>query len=1425
MSAGAVVNMEPTAPFRTHRGRANGVHHDSAGAGRRAHHKNKQWVADGATSRSSTPHGGADAERWERGGHRGSRGRGRGTRGKFPNTTFTLRQGGGALDSGSAAASEDNSEMEDATDVDEVEEHEPETPEEKERFWKEVWREAERKKAIAEGKMDDPNVAKRLEDAITMVGTCMDMCPRFERYRRERENNLFEWEIVPGTKRVDHKRAVKMYERAAGDKTLPSDLRPPKVLRRTLDYLFHDLLPRGGFSATFNFIRDRSRAVRSDFTMQHEMGPIAIECHDRCARFHILGLHLERDRPGSQISLEEQQLKYTLQSLKEFYEDQRGKYQSQTELEMRVYHRLIHIRDQKERQEDIPSSILEHPVFKLTTKFRLLVQAKSAPITRNSTLSVDHEAMGVFNELITVLQGEGNYAMIYLVACIIEYLFGTDTVDDIESLRGNLATPDIIDGNSAAVDEHHDTVVEEVDAMQEEEEPPFEADLVDVPQSSPKPLNRSGTQWLNDTFGPAPTESAFLDAPQPVSQSPKSAFSNLTAVPNVFGSTTFQTSAFGSTSGFGFSSTPVPPPVFGSSSSQTSVFSEAPPPVFGQPPLVPSLAPTAPSENTIQAVPHGLPSSIFSKPLPPSTELPFTSEVNKASNTLSMQEQPTLNPHAPVFAPQTSLPSGTIPSAPFTSPSVLGQGPSPVNGFGPKRRRPSDFFDEPSNTVPTATSKFQGPARFSATFAQPTPSYRPPVLPSLVTSQPTSGVPRDSSGVLDETPPSQPPPLNRHHPISLPPTPTATSFIPSALSGKSTKAIFGSLKNLQTSSLTATPTEILSPLVLSSPATKPTLSSMPSLLRRDSVQTPLRLGITATDLEAVSTKLENGKAPDSSSTTQIDKEALKSKAFSFIRKSLLIKEAFHDWREKTAARTQWKEACRRSDAYSQRVQAERLSKSTSSLPQENKRKVISPERPSPVRKRLRNRLSSEYRPPPSDEELLKRFEKNREENERRWARGSFLHVLQQHLKSTSRTVPESWSAWLSLNQDNDGTAIWLELKFDVPESGSWRDAHIFQIPVVPQPRNNTVVYPGIIIFERTPVSEVNDPLERLAAMNIIESLPPDRHFTPSLLTISWSDGGPDSSTDFNDMIASILQDKIASSHVDLALTSTASDLDVKFQAALQSLKLDTEGNLVQWTSVPDLFRQWKCIWQTFTSQQLEQSTLNGEFGWSFHGKFLELCIELLNAISSAVLQLTSGNNLEGVLPSLEMQHVRDSDSTFDVVLQWLDNVSLQDASGGCLADVLRSHQALGREFPSETFVQNIFEVAQELSAQRSGLNVATSTCIRKTSIDAASSNITSKQSSYSDELSALHSARLRQSSKRIASFDASSTRSSTPAKRRRLSTSDDSTQSERESPPLSTTSPAYTSPSIGSTTPEKTTVVTPAMLRALTRDIRTKFSY
>ena len=44
--------------------------------------------------------------------------------------------------------------------------------------------------------MDDPLIPKRLDEAITIVGTCQDMCPEFERYRRERENNLDKLECV-----------------------------------------------------------------------------------------------------------------------------------------------------------------------------------------------------------------------------------------------------------------------------------------------------------------------------------------------------------------------------------------------------------------------------------------------------------------------------------------------------------------------------------------------------------------------------------------------------------------------------------------------------------------------------------------------------------------------------------------------------------------------------------------------------------------------------------------------------------------------------------------------------------------------------------------------------------------------------------------------------------------------------------------------------------------------------------------------------------------------------------------------------------------------------------------------------------------------------------------------------------------------------
>ncbi|THH31671.1 hypothetical protein EUX98_g2516 [Antrodiella citrinella] len=467
------------------RGRGNGE--------RRGTHKNKHWVAGHENGVHS-----ADNEKWERGGYRGGRGRGvRGRGGGSGRSTPFLAAAGPLYDDATSGAEDEAQDGMDATDTEiEVEGTEVDDPEERERYWKELVkaRELEKKRMIAEKKWADPDAPMRLEDAITPVGTCTDMCPKFERYRREREHNLDKWEVIPGTKRVDHARAVKMYERASGSKSLPSDLRTPEACRLIT-------------------------------------GPIAIECHDRCARFHIVAMHVQRDVTGFDLRLEEQQLSHSLLSLQQFYEDQRGQYTSPTELEMRVYQRLISVRNLKERHEDVPVQITSHPVFQLTTRFLHHVQKESAPISRSSALRVGQEGMQIFGELAAVLREQHNTVMIYLTACILERLFGKDTIEDMESVRGSLTISDIIDGSQStqAFTSSPDTITEVFDDP-------------GMTSQGPAPMARSATEWLASNFGsqPAVPVSATTPSVPPATQGinggsipqpPRSAFANINPTP------------------------------------------------------------------------------------------------------------------------------------------------------------------------------------------------------------------------------------------------------------------------------------------------------------------------------------------------------------------------------------------------------------------------------------------------------------------------------------------------------------------------------------------------------------------------------------------------------------------------------------------------------------------------------------------------------------------------------------------------------------------------------------------------------------------------------------------------------------------------------------------------------------------------------
>lgn len=60
------------------------------------------------------------------------------------------------------------------------------------------------------------------------------------------------------------------------------------------------------------------------------------------------------------------------------------------------------------------------------------------------------------------------------------------------------------------------------------------------------------------------------------------------------------------------------------------------------------------------------------------------------------------------------------------------------------------------------------------------------------------------------------------------------------------------------------------------------------------------------------------------------------------------------------------------------------------------------------------------------------------------------------------------------------------------------------------------------------------------------------------------------------------------------MTSEAKNLDVKFKEALCKLKLDTAGNLVESLTVQDLFKRFESVLDSFASEWLENSVINGE---------------------------------------------------------------------------------------------------------------------------------------------------------------------------------------------------------------------------------------
>ncbi|KAL8657908.1 MAG: hypothetical protein Q9226_001458 [Calogaya cf. arnoldii] len=300
-------------------------------------------------------------------------------------------------------------------------------------------RKQERKDAIADGTLADPDKPTTLANAITIVGTCQHMCAEYERAQR-----IVQF-MVDNCEKVQHSqenirvpsedRMVKRYRRpAAGyEEQLPSDIRPPLILQKTLDYLMDEIV--GGpepLSNVHKFVWDRTRAIRNDFSIQQvtkvEELRIAISCFERIARFHILSLHQLAGTSENSVDFdayqEREQLNNTLLSLIYYYDDSRHRLVSPNEAEFRAYCIIFEIQDQRpdleDRAQNWPVSILKD--HRVQTALKLYAAAASSsdpqgPLRPQALHAVAQANTPLFFNIVK------SPAVPYLMACVAEIYF------------------------------------------------------------------------------------------------------------------------------------------------------------------------------------------------------------------------------------------------------------------------------------------------------------------------------------------------------------------------------------------------------------------------------------------------------------------------------------------------------------------------------------------------------------------------------------------------------------------------------------------------------------------------------------------------------------------------------------------------------------------------------------------------------------------------------------------------------------------------------------------------------------------------------------------------------------------------------------------------------------------------------------------
>ncbi|KAM3721943.1 Germinal-center associated nuclear protein [Dirofilaria immitis] len=208
----------------------------------------------------------------------------------------------------------------------------------------------ERDRLMHRGRLKSTDV----DNATVMQGSCHDMCPEKERYMRVIQKRLSIYECHDDGS-IAPELTVKEYSRSAADQEepLPHDLRSADVLQRTMNYLVWKIashIPETDeeLAQWYDFLWNRTRAIRKDITQQMMVNETAVTLIEQCVRLHIFASHrlCELNFNDFDQKMNTENLSKSLQSLRYLYGDLAKKgilYSS--EAEFRAYEIMLNLSD------------------------------------------------------------------------------------------------------------------------------------------------------------------------------------------------------------------------------------------------------------------------------------------------------------------------------------------------------------------------------------------------------------------------------------------------------------------------------------------------------------------------------------------------------------------------------------------------------------------------------------------------------------------------------------------------------------------------------------------------------------------------------------------------------------------------------------------------------------------------------------------------------------------------------------------------------------------------------------------------------------------------------------------------------------------------------------------------------------------------